>query len=414
MALVAALLLAGPVLFNAGSTAHAAEKEISGLTLSSPNPGELVIAWNAASPAPDDYRVMWAKSGERFKKWNDPSGNAFPGTNSHTVNGLEEGAEYKVKVRSRYTDSKNGAWSEGARLVVAAALEPELDGLPSPPTGTAALATWNQVVLLWDAPPDADGVTGYRILRGANADSLETLVEDTGNTRTEYTDIGITAGTVYAYAVVAINPVGASERSEAALATIPPVPPERAGQGELGTTLIGTLKQPSNGAIYRSAYVRPTPRTMYQKFTTGSNPDGYKVDGVMARLLDVAESSVPRIKIVEWAICPVIRSTGTELTNPGNFAELVLERSRFTAFFAAPPDTVLKPNTTYWVTFAETSPDGFFHPAVVDSMDSDSDSEADWTMTMACGKEGTGSLRGLEIFSSSNSRAVSVIGKPVE
>ena len=55
LVLVAALLLAIPLLFHAGSTAHAADKEISGLTLSSPNPGELVIAWDAASPTPDDY-----------------------------------------------------------------------------------------------------------------------------------------------------------------------------------------------------------------------------------------------------------------------------------------------------------------------------------------------------------------------
>ena len=34
------------------------DKEIAGLTLTSPNPGELVIAWDAASPAPDDYRVI--------------------------------------------------------------------------------------------------------------------------------------------------------------------------------------------------------------------------------------------------------------------------------------------------------------------------------------------------------------------
>ena len=36
LVLVAALLLAIPFLFHTGSTAHAADKEISGLTLSSP------------------------------------------------------------------------------------------------------------------------------------------------------------------------------------------------------------------------------------------------------------------------------------------------------------------------------------------------------------------------------------------
>ena len=42
LALAAALLLAMAVLLNTGATAQAAEKEITGLTLTSPNPGELV------------------------------------------------------------------------------------------------------------------------------------------------------------------------------------------------------------------------------------------------------------------------------------------------------------------------------------------------------------------------------------
>ena len=78
------------------------DKEISGLRLDSPEPGKLVITWDAASPTPEDHRVIWAKSGEKFKKWNDFRGNAFPTGTSHTVEGLEEGTEYKVKVRTRY------------------------------------------------------------------------------------------------------------------------------------------------------------------------------------------------------------------------------------------------------------------------------------------------------------------------
>ena len=62
LVLVAALLLAVPFLFHAGSTVHAADNEISGVTLTSPNPGELAITWDAPSKAPDDYRVTWKKS----------------------------------------------------------------------------------------------------------------------------------------------------------------------------------------------------------------------------------------------------------------------------------------------------------------------------------------------------------------
>ena len=62
LVLVAALLLAVPFLFHAGSTVHAADNEITGVTLTSLNPGELTITWEAPSAAPDNYRVTWKKS----------------------------------------------------------------------------------------------------------------------------------------------------------------------------------------------------------------------------------------------------------------------------------------------------------------------------------------------------------------
>ena len=107
LVLVAALLLAVPVLFDAGSTAHAADKEISGLTLSSPNPGELVIEWDAASPAPGRLPGhVGSNPASKFlsyKKENtDEAGNAYPTGTTHTVTGLPEGEEYKVRVRARY------------------------------------------------------------------------------------------------------------------------------------------------------------------------------------------------------------------------------------------------------------------------------------------------------------------------
>ena len=125
-ALAAALLLAMAVLLNTGATAQAADKEITGLTLTSPNPGELVITWDAASPTPQDHRVMWAKSSEKFlsfKKENtDEAGNAYPTGTTHTVTGLPEGEEYKVRVRARYFDGngnleQSGPWSEPVELL---------------------------------------------------------------------------------------------------------------------------------------------------------------------------------------------------------------------------------------------------------------------------------------------------------
>ena len=120
LVLVAALLLAVPFLFDAGSTVHAADNEVSGVIVTSPNPGELLIAWDAPSRAPDDYRVTWKKSTAKWPSGRNENtaegGNAFVQGTSHTVFGLEEGAAYQVRVRARYFDvndnlTESGPWS---------------------------------------------------------------------------------------------------------------------------------------------------------------------------------------------------------------------------------------------------------------------------------------------------------------
>ena len=52
LVLVAALLLAVPFLFDAGAAVHAADNEITGVTVTSTNPGELGITWEAPSRTP--------------------------------------------------------------------------------------------------------------------------------------------------------------------------------------------------------------------------------------------------------------------------------------------------------------------------------------------------------------------------
>ena len=121
LVLVAALLLAVPFLFDAGATVHAADNDVTGLTLTSLNPGELAITWDAPSRAPTDYRVTWKKSTASWPSYRNENtvdgGNAFPTGTSHTVSDLEEGTEYSVRVRARYYDAndnltESGPWSD--------------------------------------------------------------------------------------------------------------------------------------------------------------------------------------------------------------------------------------------------------------------------------------------------------------
>ena len=217
LVLLAALLLAVPFLFHAGAAVHAADNEITGVTLTSPNPGALVITWDAPSRAPGDYRVTWKKSGGKWPSYKNENtalgGNAFPTERSHTVTGLEEGTEYSVRVRARYHNSEgnveeSGPWSDPPVEITVAQRQ-----LPAKPTGLLPGRSHDRVLLFWDDPDD-DTITGYQILRGLDADSLTVLTGDTGAASASYTDDTVEAETEYFYAIRARNAQGLGPQSD--------------------------------------------------------------------------------------------------------------------------------------------------------------------------------------------------------
>ena len=126
-------------------------RAIAAVRLSSTNPGQLSVVWDAPGEQARDYRVSWAKAGEAFRTWTDLDYNAFPTTASLTISGLEGGSRYKVVVRARY-DGGAGPWTgEYEALVMDEESLPQLDVVvppsdtptltPVPPTNTAVPPT---------------------------------------------------------------------------------------------------------------------------------------------------------------------------------------------------------------------------------------------------------------------------------
>ena len=102
---------------------------ISALTLTSDTPGTLDVSWDAPTgAAPTDYRVNWARSDEDYPSWTDNAANLHPTTTSQQLTDLDEGVEYKVRVRARYYDGAraenpcSGPWAEATRQVAAQAV----------------------------------------------------------------------------------------------------------------------------------------------------------------------------------------------------------------------------------------------------------------------------------------------------
>ena len=113
---------------------------IASVRLSSANPGELSVVWDAPGEPARDYRVSWAKVGEAFRTWTDLDYNAFPTAASLTISGLDGGSRYKVMVRARY-DGGAGPWTgEVEATVMDEETSQQLDVVISP-TNTAVPPT---------------------------------------------------------------------------------------------------------------------------------------------------------------------------------------------------------------------------------------------------------------------------------
>ena len=202
---------------------------VPNLRLSSAAPGELTISWDAPDPAPSDYRVIWAEQSLGFLSYKNSNeagrGNEYPSgeKRSITLTGLTKGETFKVMARARYTSGgrNNGPWSGPWTDTVTARVK---DDPPAAPTGlTASQVAHDSVTLAWTAPSRGT-VTGYRVLRGTDANSLSAIAQDTGNAGAEYTDSTVAAETTYHYAVLALSQNGDGAQSAAVSATTPAAP----------------------------------------------------------------------------------------------------------------------------------------------------------------------------------------------
>ena len=231
LALMVALLAVATALILISTTtqAQASNGAVPNLQLSSASPGELTIAWDAPDPTPSDYRLIWAEQSLDFLSYSRPNeanrGNEYPSGDetSITLTGLTKGKTFKVQARARYTSGgdNDDAWSGPWTDTITARVE---DDPPAAPTGlTASEVTHDSVSLSWTAPSRGT-VTGYRVLRGADANSLSTMTDDTGSTSPEYTDSTVDAKTTYHYAVLALSQDGNGVQSTTVSTTTPAEP----------------------------------------------------------------------------------------------------------------------------------------------------------------------------------------------
>ena len=162
------------------------EGTVTGLTLSSDAPGSLTIEWNTPSPSPSDYRVNWARAGQGWLSWRFPNeesrGNEYPAgsTTSLTLTGLTEGAEFRVKMRARYSTGP-GPWTDTVTQQV----------LEQPPQATSTVTSTVQATSTLQATSTATSTVQATGTVEALTDQERTYVELSGGS---FHTCGITTG----------------------------------------------------------------------------------------------------------------------------------------------------------------------------------------------------------------------------
>ena len=339
--LVAVIALIGSGL--AGTTqAQGTSGVIPSINLDSNEAGQLIITWATPEQEPTDYRLMWANTNLGFPSYKNPNeaerANEYPlgDVTTITLNNLTPGDSYKVKIRSRYYNAdrsvreSSGPWTSTATQRVK-------DNPPAAPTGlTASLVEHNSLTLTWNNPQDTN-ITGYRIQRGTDANSLHTIEANTGSASTEYQDATVEPETTYHYAVKALSQDGAGTQSTTLSATTPAAPkkgappPQSVGPRQsTTTTFISNTGQTSNNA---STLARAT------AFTTGT--DTYTLSSV--GIFHGLQGSVTQhVQIYGHGSSGHPGALVATMNNPSTIANGV-------NVYTAPANTTLSASTTYWV-----------------------------------------------------------------
>ena len=178
----------------------------AGLGLSEVTAGSVTLSWTAPAHS--------AISGYRILRGTDASMLSVIATDTGSTATSYVDASVSPSTTYVYAVVALSAAGEGAPSVSASTTT------PSPtPTNLTLTPSYDRVTLDWTTP-SGDGVTGYRIWRGASAGALTVLVSDTSSTSTSYVDETVEDDTTYHYAVAALDANGAGTRSTGSIATL--------------------------------------------------------------------------------------------------------------------------------------------------------------------------------------------------
>ena len=329
------------------------------LTTSLVEHNSLTLTWhNPQDSTITGYQILRGTDADSLHTIEPNTGS--PSTN-YTDSTVEPETTYHYAVIALSQDG-DGAQSTTSVTTLAEPEETVQNDPPAAPTGLVASQVGHSVLTLtWNDPQD-DNITGYRVLRGTEADNLAVINSDTASNATEYEDDTVAPETAYHYAVLARSANGEGTQSDIISATTPAAPkskeqPRRSGARQdtpiPPVILVSNLSQTANqNATYS--------RDHGQAFTTGNNSTGYSVTSVTIVSEDPNNDAIPlQICEVDGSVHPT--TVCTDLTPPSSYPQGNLT-------YTVPTTTplTLDADTTYMLVF-KAPPSGLLRVAATSS-----------------------------------------------
>ena len=332
---------------TAGPPADANLPVPSGLSAVLDGNGGVTLDWD--DPEGDNadtitaYRILRGESADALETVVTDTGST---DTSYTDTSAEPGTSYHYAVRSRTTTTISGQSSTVTVATLAA------------PTGLGGYGSGLGVELTWDQTSDST-VTGYRILRGDAENSLETLVDDTASTASNYVDATAAPETTYWYALQARNAHGLGPSSGAVSVTAAPLPelnavfidsdePLISSEQSASTTLISNLDFPATNAsstffdlVIGNRRNEVPDATFTARFATG--PHYYSVSSVKIDVKATNNAEAPvKLKAEIYS-----DNSGAPSSQLHTIGEIVGPTVGILTIEAAGNPITLRPNTIY-------------------------------------------------------------------
>ena len=272
----------------------------------------VILTWTAPSSGSTvtSYRILRGTDANSLTAIADDTGSTGTEYTDSTV-AAETTYYYAVLALSQDGD--------GQQSDTVSATTPAVPQPPAAPTGlTASQVAHDSVTLSWTDPEDTS-ITGYRVLRGTDANSLSAIAQDTGNTSTEYTDTTVAAETAYYYAVLALSADGDGAQSATLSITTPAdLLSAATDDATLGSLSVagGQLAEPFDAAVldYTAGAVAETTQVTVAAEAADNNACGVEIlpadadTATVGHQVDLADDGVVVTVTVTAADCV---TTGT-------------------------------------------------------------------------------------------------------